>query len=169
MNRADSKDHPRSRGVYARFTSKRVRAPGSSPLARGLHAVPALTLKAAVDHPRSRGVYACTTSIPCTRRGSSPLARGLPIPVIERHALLRIIPARAGFTRRGTRCAVGRTDHPRSRGVYSCRFLTPVVAMGSSPLARGLLLIGGDAAATVRIIPARAGFTIPSPRRTRSC
>ena len=51
--------------------------------------------------------------------GSSPLARGL----LEIDSHLPegsgIIPARAGFTRDGTRKSRCRKDHPRSRGVYA--------------------------------------------------
>ena len=70
-------DHPRSRGVYALIPFQTVWIPGSSPLARGLHAheplprwlgriIPAragFTVQEArdrherSDHPRSRGVY----------------------------------------------------------------------------------------------------------------
>ena len=50
-------------------------------------------------------------------------------------------------------------DHPRSRGVYTA---TPIVLkpeLGSSPLARGLLVGDRRGSGNVRIIPARAGFT----------
>ena len=61
----------------------------------------------------------------------------------------RIIPARAGFTPSGTPRPPGRTDHPRSRGVYA------------SGLGAGIIAL--------RIIPARAGFTpgAAGPRRPR--
>ena len=95
-----------------------VRAPGSSPLARGLlsrgnfdflavRIIPARAGFTAVedvdgvipaDHPRSRGVYAqmaCAWPLP---GGSSPLARGLHVPRVERGVRPGIIPARAGFT-----------------------------------------------------------------------
>ena len=52
---------------------------------------------------------------------------------------LRIIPARAGFTRdRGGRLRPDQ-DHPRSRGVYHARRIDVIRPDGSSPLARGLL------------------------------
>ena len=53
--------------------------------------------------------------------------------------MIRIIPARAGFTTSRPRGGGGRRDHPRSRGVYS--------------------ITGNTDARTRRIIPARAGFT----------
>ena len=72
-------------------------------------------------------------------------------------------PARAGFTRHGLPPPLLRRDHPRSRGVYST--FAPDWSFGerSSPLARGLLppLLARDP--NPGIIPARAGFTRPSP------
>ena len=50
-------------------------------------------------------------------------------------------------------------DHPRSRGVYGTHFRFLSVAVGSSPLARGLLSITRAHRAAGGIIPARAGFT----------
>ena len=95
-----SADHPRSRGVYQSKYQDVYIKPGSSPLARGLHAhrlrhdvdvgiIPAragFTLsgicgnKCAQDHPRSRGVYRPSSRAMSVRVGSSPLARGLPPP-----------------------------------------------------------------------------------------
>ena len=112
------RDHPRSRGVYPPATSTNGPSPGSSPLARGLHGnsdvvienvgiIPARagftrTLKRMYrqgrDHPRSRGVYLPTASVACDKAGSSPLARGLLLNGSACLILLRIIPARAGFT-----------------------------------------------------------------------
>ena len=50
-------------------------------------------------------------------------------------------------------------DHPRSRGVYLHKATEDFINDGSSPLARGLLALRGDAGGGCRIIPARAGFT----------
>ena len=92
------KDHPRSRGVYKRLGFQSVKCSGSSPLARGLRAVPDsvqniggiiparagfTTLRNAFiidtrDHPRSRGVYRRRIHVVRQFEGSSPLARGLP-------------------------------------------------------------------------------------------
>ena len=93
-----TKDHPRSRGVYARFLMLMVCILGSSPLARGLlrervmpYGVPGIiparagftTSKSSAarsrgDHPRSRGVYGPMKVVHEIVDGSSPLARGLP-------------------------------------------------------------------------------------------
>ena len=91
--------------------------------------------------------------------GSSPLARGLPTMALAWAALLRIIPARAGFTGRDNLVQRPAQDHPRSRGVYGFLRAARLAVAGSSPLARGLRpgLLGGRAGRW--IIPARAGFT----------
>ena len=54
-------------------------------------------------------------------------------------------------------------DHPRSRGVYGNRVRQTRFGRGSSPLARGLRKRPTDLGAAAGIIPARAGFTRPSP------
>ena len=183
-----SRDHPRSRGVYPRRRRPRRPRPGSSPLARGLrvtfHGRPGIlriiparagfTIRASSlsylkrDHPRSRGVY---YGIRCVRSyvlGSSPLARGLPGLTRPTTSATRIIPARAGFTLLMTSLFKAMEDHPRSRGVYPQTDRNRPERSGSSPLARGLLQRLSRTPRSIRIIPARAGFTEPisSPSAT---
>ena len=79
-----------------------------------------------------------------------------------------IIPARAGFTLVWPPGSRGAGDHPRSRGVYCGRHCTLRRVVGSSPLARGLRAEHDDRHLRERIIPARAGFTRPPPRRARA-
>ena len=55
------------------------------------------------------------------------------------------------------------SDHPRSRGVYVGDGVDDDAVRGSSPLARGLPEDHGRRQPRRRIIPARAGFTIPKP------
>ena len=98
------------------------------------------------DHPRSRGVYPSTG-----RRGGASTG---------------IIPARAGFTPGRPASRSLPTDHPRSRGVYTSEVDMAINNRGSSPLARGLHTGEEVATIKVRIIPARAGFTWTSWRRT---
>ena len=156
------RDHPRSRGVYHQYSVMEARFQGSSPLARGLlRDLVGKTVNVGIiparagftqmstkmneimpDHPRSRGVYVKEGSVYDVNSGSSPLARGLRIVNIPNLAEIRIIPARAGFTRRATESLL--------------------LGPGSSPLARGLLLHGAHSDLDLRIIPARAGFTPPS-------
>ena len=73
---------------------------------------------------------------------------------------MRIIPARAGFTSATARRVPGPGDHPRSRGVYTPTPDHADMAVGSSPLARGLQVAVLADLLAHRIIPARAGFTL---------
>ena len=50
------------------------------------------------DHPRSRGVYLTARVFEVVSVGSSPLARGLRRESRHPRRIVRIIPARAGFT-----------------------------------------------------------------------
>ena len=120
------------------------------------------------DHPRSRGVYLYVTGRILISAGSSPLARGLPAGAIVHDYNYRIIPARAGFTRRSDAGQSPPRDHPRSRGVYRTTCWSPGRSSGSSPLARGLHRHRHPLARGRRIIPARAGFTWPSPSTAAS-
>ena len=151
-------DHPRSRGVYQLSDVHSEPVGGSSPLARGLQGgcggggrrqriiparagfthEPGARERAHRDHPRSRGVYVGELVPVLGGEGSSPLARGLRGAEVGAPAVLRIIPARAGFTGRRPSGAARRPDHPRSRGVYPAGIAGNAVRWGSSPLARGL-------------------------------
>ena len=151
-------DHPRSRGVYRRPVLARGTRSGSSPLARGLLAavpgevlpdgiIPAragftdaalLACHVTPDHPRSRGVYLVGAFGVGSSLGSSPLARGLLEQARRSLRVVRIIPARAGFTGLCGTLSRYRRDHPRSRGVYMGEGFVVVFEGGSSPLARGL-------------------------------
>ena len=93
--------------------------------------------------------------------GSSPLARGLRDLALLHGLPERIIPARAGFTRDAGFDTGDARDHPRSRGVYPRLGGCARVWYGSSPLARGLPWPRSGISRRGRIIPARAGFTIP--------
>ena len=181
-------DHPRSRGVYPTTGTRRFDETGSSPLARGLrhHTPPSLVVVRIIparagftcglrgqctstwDHPRSRGVYAVCAVALRSAPGSSPLARGLLIRVGADSNPSGIIPARAGFTPRGSCASCERGDHPRSRGVYVRRIFSSSTGSGSSPLARGLRRDRQVRCDPVRIIPARAGFTLPRGRTGRA-
>ena len=114
-----------------------------------------------MDHPRSRGVYGYEVGSLSRSHGSSPLARGL---LSVRWCTGRgggIIPARAGFTTSGFLLQCAAADHPRSRGVYNMNLDGLPHYPGSSPLARGLLSLPRRIRGFARIIPARAGFTLP--------
>ena len=182
-------DHPRSRGVYYEIGSLGMSHSGSSPLARGLRGRPVRRVRAAgiiparagftapstastsplSDHPRSRGVYWCAGPLARPAGGSSPLARGLRGNSRLHRRPERIIPARAGFTRRASAGTAPWQDHPRSRGVYRSAALNWSKETGSSPLARGLRPPPQDLRVGGRIIPARAGFTAPLATSSGSC
>ena len=152
------RDHPRSRGVYSAKSKRYILLHGSSPLARGLlsrrgspgESAGIIPARAGFtrgrgrrstrrpDHPRSRGVYQAVSRATYKELGSSPLARGLHLRGTVPDLPRRIIPARAGFTRRVAFRRVAFRDHPRSRGVYATHPGHPRPGMGSSPLARGL-------------------------------
>ena len=154
------RDHPRSRGVYPSHATSVAVTSGSSPLARGLPAggrprrLPPRIIPARAgftrrgprprptvgDHPRSRGVYSDVAWDLGPRCGSSPLARGLP-------TMTSSICSSLG-------------DHPRSRGVYMSGVVRGATPPGSSPLARGLPHETIIIVSKLRIIPARAGFTL---------
>jgi len=111
------------------------------------------------DHPRSRGVYQAGGVSAQSEIGSSPLARGLRKSHHPRPSTPGIIPALAGFTGDTWRNFGWEKDYPRSRGVYAVMAGSPVSRLGSSPLARGLLLPAPLRDQARGIIPARAGFT----------
>ena len=117
-----------------------------------------------MDHPRSRGVYTGTGDNRTNTAGSSPLARGLRFNFHSHPVKSRIIPARAGFTISPTDMLRDQRDHPRSRGVYPSLLSQYCFARGSSPLARGLPYPAVAPPTRKRIIPARAGFTLPMSR-----
>ena len=181
-----SRDHPRVRGEHYKRLCAELCREGSSPRARGarepgvsrlltLRIIPACagsTLDVVCgdvtggDHPRVRGEHASAARRVCRTLGSSPRARGA-------HGGDALDPLSSG-------------DHPRVRGEHGCRQDLGGGTGGSSPRARGA---PDDRSATAPqpgssprargalneedvlrrqrgIIPACAGSTRPSARRT---
>ena len=149
--------HPRSRGEHPSGRDSAVVPAGSSPLARGTHAVeqvqgharrfiPARAgntrglwrpLPRRPVHPRSRGEHEPGGRDFPPANGSSPLARGTPKePPIE-FITRRFIPARAGNTDVTGLLRVPGSVHPRSRGEHERPRGEVGQLNGSSPLARG--------------------------------
>ena len=192
-------DHPRACGANKPMEMAEGCACGSSPRVRGkpddvressrhLRIIPARAGQTSdrasrhgstPDHPRACGANAYAEAHSKNHTGSSPRVRGkLELGRIVLQSR-RIIPARAGQTKRPIWPKPRRTDHPRACGanqevlVLRASFLDhpracganmiarrPVgVDIGSSPRVRGKP--GGACAclALVRIIPARAGQT----------
>ena len=154
-----TRDHPRSRGVYAHRARPAAPARGIIPARAGFTCTDTNWRSWPTDHPRSRGVYSLVRSRAGAGAGSSPLARGLLRAAYAAKAARRIIPARAGFTGLSDGRHSEGPDHPRSRGVYSGSPPRRTGVSGSSPLARGLPRSMSPAPAHPGIIPARAGFT----------
>ena len=75
-------------------------------------------------------------------QGSSPLSRGILVSGRRRCGRGRIIPALAGNTPTSVRDAPRPGDHPRSRGEYKACTALARRSQGSSPLSRGIPLLG---------------------------
>ena len=101
-----------------------------------------------------------------SHRGSSPLTRGKRVYHGRRAGSFRLIPAHAGKTRT---VDCGRGDsraHPRSRGENRRSAPRDHHPQGSSPLTRGKPTGGQRMPGRSRLIPAHAGKTRASTRRT---
>ena len=114
------------------------------------------------DHPRACGVYVGYLAVGEDTWGSSPRVRGLRGNVMVIALRHGIIPARAGFTVITDAPERGGQDHPRACGVYLSNSPTTIMSIGSSPRVRGLLVRQLLRQIELRIIPARAGFTMRS-------
>ncbi len=154
-------DHPRERGEHGQRPCHRPRDPGSSPRARGtplcrsvLSVLPRIIPASAgntwrhyqcprprADHPRERGEHLVVPDVSSENSGSSPRARGTPGGVPRRVRGRRIIPASAGNTRRRSRRTERQPDHPRERGEHDMMANCDPAPNGSSPRARGTLLM----------------------------
>ena len=95
--------------------------------------------------------------------GSSPLARGSLRPHDLRGGGRGLIPARAGLTMASTRSSTTARAHPRSRGAHLTMRRCASSRAGSSPLARGSLLLDPCVVLARGLIPARAGLTTVRP------
>ena len=95
-----TRDHPRSRGVYAFILGRAGNGPRIIPARAGFTPLSTRPATRSTDHPRSRGVYRPAWRAWGCGMGSSPLARGLPPSHLAVCVSGRIIPARAGFTNR---------------------------------------------------------------------
>ena len=135
-----------------------------------------LVLGSGSDHPRSCGANLIEVGVLRRTAGSSPLVRGQLICRSLATMTSRIIPARAGPTRKVRWVLVAPSDHPRSCGANPLRMKTGQQIYGSSPLVRGQQTTASAENLRARIIPARAGPTcseiicLPfNPDHPRSC
>ena len=118
------------------------------------------------DHPRSRGEYSLRGGVVSQVIGSSPLSRGIPYGGTCTRCHIGIIPALAGNTLPWRDFGVSLKDHPRSRGEYTCWPRILWTGTGSSPLSRGILRESQKPFTFLWIIPALAGNTMASCRRS---
>ncbi len=110
-------------------------------------------------HPHSRGEHSASPSAVRLRNGSSPLARGTPSNSLACSTWWRFIPTRAGNTARRRLIVSPAPVHPHSRGEHPLFLESLQPSVGSSPLARGTLLLARRHPVPHRFIPTRAGNT----------
>ena len=153
--------HPRGHGEHNITLNGAVIPGGSSPWARGTREVnrkdnpitrfiPVGTGNTDIAinkgymltvHPRGHGEH--TTSVdPCISiAGSSPWARGTRRLSMNQWCVCRFIPVGTGNTCFSSCCGAGLTVHPRGHGEHKVIRQLSNLGAGSSPWARGTLLI----------------------------
>ena len=114
------------------------------------------------DHPRMRGEHASTAFASPLMAGSSPHARGTHYLQEQIAQAVGIIPACAGNTEVVQVIDARRRDHPRMRGEHGTIQTAGDVDKGSSPHARGTLVVRPVERVEAGIIPACAGNTARS-------
>ena len=154
-------DHPRVRGEHLVWEPVDQCASGSSPRARGAHClrsrlgilrgiIPACagstsqnrhSAPESGDHPRVRGEHYTEIRDDYNRKGSSPRARGALGQPLLYSCGGGIIPACAGSTGSCHQTLTLPKDHPRVRGEHSLYGRGSLLALGSSPRARGAPLV----------------------------
>ena len=120
------------------------------------------------DHPRLRGEHELKEGVVVSVKGSSPLARGARRPLAGAVRSVGIIPACAGSTPRSGSGRGRPWDHPRLRGEHFVCCQQKFGRQGSSPLARGARDRRRGLPRRRGIIPACAGST-PATRRRSAC
>ena len=110
-------------------------------------------------HPRACGENSARSVHRSLASGSSPRVRGKPPRVRRRRGSPRLIPARAGKTRRGPSTDRARPAHPRACGENENLLAAGAGWDGSSPRVRGKPSIVYTPASRAGLIPARAGKT----------
>ena len=149
--------HPRRRGEHWRTLHRSGRSWGSSPQARGAHALhdwplpddrlipagagstrlPVTSPCAAEAHPRRRGEHPPSRSTTWATVGSSPQARGARATGGGPQRGAGLIPAGAGSTDEPSHARRWSRAHPRRRGEHERHEDFVPLLRGSSPQARG--------------------------------
>ncbi len=180
-------DHPRACGEHAIPLLAGSICLGSSPRLRGTQyfnmpprctegIIPALAGNTLLfsygggvwrDHPRACGEHFTSPLNKYGSEGSSPRLRGTRARRIRIRSDAGIIPALAGNTNGLTTQLVLLRDHPRACGEHLPRSMSAIRLTGSSPRLRGTLTLPAIGPHEDGIIPALAGNTTRSTRRTR--
>ena len=176
-------DHPRACGANGTVAVSMPHCQGSSPRVRGKQLyetaksqkrriIPAragqtkahrTVSRNCSDHPRACGANGPPRPDSTPPNGSSPRVRGKHDIFSKGGFVGRIIPARAGQTRRSSCRYESRPDHPRACGANLEFAVIGNKTIGSSPRVRGKRRGAGHRYDVARIIPARAGQTAPNP------
>ena len=184
--RLPGRDHPRACGEHRDRDGQGGRPGGSSPRMRGAllrrrmrptrrGIIPAYAestqgakslVSGAWDHPRVCGEHHVPFTPVLDGRGSSPRMRGARRRMIALRARSGIIPAYAGSTSRHTRKRARYRDHPRVCGEHLALRFAERNQTGSSPRMRGAPLLHHVDRRHAGIIPAYAGSTSGSSRRS---
>ena len=171
--------HPRASGEHADALDEMDINDGSSPRERGaqdgakaggipLRLIPARagstllladTRSGAPAHPRASGEHLGLIVAGYVMAGSSPRERGARCSRARSSPTSRLIPARAGSTRRPSRTRGRRPAHPRASGEHASRVSEIPRTAGSSPRERGAPGAVHARGTCHRLIPARAGST----------
>ena len=120
-----------------------------------------------LDHPRACGELVPLSSASTRTTGSSPRMRGTRghRGIALRHD--RIIPAHAGNSSWSVTAPENLSDHPRACGELANTATVRALTTGSSPRMRGTPGVWQRPTVPRRIIPAHAGNSIQSRRRSR--
>ena len=181
-----TKAHPRACGENRACPRIRRPIPGSSPRVRGKHGrrpggmvlrglIPARAGKthmilhlsnALWAHPRACGENWTNAGKELPFEGSSPRVRGKRLRTSDQDGLVRLIPARAGKTRRRRGRGGRRRAHPRACGENVKAVRRIPTLLGSSPRVRGKQHRAVKSRRGRGLIPARAGKT-PGARPDR--
>ena len=171
--------HPRACGENAAADFSPASRPGSSPRVRGKRPrdphpqskrrlIPAragktferlLQVGGLRAHPRACGENNMHYATLSRRLGSSPRVRGKLGELRQRDQHNRLIPARAGKTRREWYSLRDCRAHPRACGENLWHPRGRMVRLGSSPRVRGKPQVGESTKDDDGLIPARAGKT----------
>ena len=154
-------EHPRVRGENWWQPTDDGGEVGTSPRARGKHDydvaaiaeernIPACAGKTGFpsipkglnqEHPRVRGENTSTPNLRKSQRGTSPRARGKLTRICHCDAPGRNIPACAGKTGDALQVEIAGGEHPRVRGENAWLAEEEKLIAGTSPRARGKLLV----------------------------